>query len=328
MTITVEKLSRSFGEIQAVKGIDLQVERGETFGFLGPNGAGKSTTIKMLCTLLHPTSGRAWINGYDIEREASRVRQSIGIVFQDPTLDEYLTAEQNLYYHCMIYHTPVKTRETRIHDVLQLVGLVERRKDVVKTFSGGMKRRLEVARGLLHEPQTLFLDEPTVGLDPQTRRSVWEHVLRLRESTGLTIFMTTHYMEEAEYCDRIAIIDHGNIVALDTPSALKHMVGQDQVCLITSVPERAVALLEAYTGHPARREGNAIYVAGENGQALAADLIRQLTLADIEVRGVNVTVPTLEDVFVHLTGRAIRDEAASAKDRMGSRLRNRGRLRR
>ncbi|MBV9256777.1 MAG: ATP-binding cassette domain-containing protein [Ktedonobacteraceae bacterium] len=328
MTIKVEKLSRTFGEIQAVKGIDLQVERGETFGFLGPNGAGKSTTIKMLCTLLHPTSGQAFINGYDIERDASRVRQSIGIVFQDPTLDEYLTAEQNLYYHCMVYHTPRKTRDTRIRDVLQLVGLDERRKDIVKTFSGGMKRRLEVARGLLHEPQTLFLDEPTVGLDPQTRRSVWEHVLRLRERTGLTIFMTTHYMEEAEYCDRIAIIDHGQIVALDTPAALKRMVGQDMVCLTTSVPERATAVLEQYLGHVVRREDEAIYVEGENGQTLAASLIRQLTLADIEVRGVNVTAPTLEDVFVHLTGRAIRDEAASAKERMGSRLRSRGRLRR
>jgi len=184
MTITVEKLSRSFGDIQAVKRINLHVERGETFGFLGPNGAGKSTTIKMLCTLLHPTSGRAWINGYDIEREASQVRQSIGIVFQDPTLDEYLTAEQNLYYHCMIYHTPRKTRDTRIHDVLQLVGLDERRKDVVKTFSGGMKRRLEVARGLLHEPQTLFLDEPTVGLDPPLWQSLaWAWSLRCGSPT-------------------------------------------------------------------------------------------------------------------------------------------------
>lgn len=328
MTIAVEKLSRSFGEIQAVKGIDLHVERGETFGFLGPNGAGKSTTIKMLCTLLHPTSGRAWINGYDIEREASQVRQGIGIVFQDPTLDEYLTAEQNLYYHCMIYHTPRKTRDTRVRDVLQLVGLDERRKDIVKTFSGGMKRRLEVARGLLHEPQTLFLDEPTVGLDPQTRRSVWEHVLRLRERTGLTIFMTTHYMEEAEYCDRIAIIDHGQIVALDTPSALKRVVGQDLVRLATSAPERAATMLEQQTGHAVRREDDAIYVEGENGQALAASLIRQLTLADIDVLGVNVTAPTLEDVFVHLTGRVIRDESASAKERMGSRLRSRGRLRR
>jgi ABC-2 type transport system ATP-binding protein len=328
MTIRVEKLSRSFGEIQAVKGIDLNVARGETFGFLGPNGAGKSTTIKMLCTLLRPTSGQAFINGYDIERDASRVRQSIGIVFQDPTLDEYLTAQQNLYFHCMIYHTPHKTRATRIREVLELVGLEERRNDIVKTFSGGMKRRLEVARGLLHDPQTLFLDEPTVGLDPQTRRSVWEHVLRLRERTGLTIFMTTHYMEEAEYCDRIAIIDHGQIVAQDTPAALKRMIGQDVVCLTTSLPERAAEVLESHLGRPVRREDEAVYVEGENGQTLAASLIRQLTLADIEVRGVNVTAPTLEDVFVSLTGRAIRDEAASAKERMGSRLRGRGRLRR
>jgi len=328
MTITVEKLSRSFGDLQAVKGIDLRVEHGETFGFLGPNGAGKSTTIKMLCTLLRPSSGHASINGYDIEREASQVRQSIGIVFQDPTLDEYLSAEQNLYYHCMIYHTPRKTRETRIREVLQLVGLDERRKDIVKTFSGGMKRRLEVARGLLHDPQTLFLDEPTVGLDPQTRRSVWEHVLRLRESTGLTIFMTTHYMEEAEYCDRIAIIDHGQIVALDTPAALKRTVGQDVVRLSTSAPEQAALVLERYTGHAVLREDEAVSVEGENGQTLAASLIRQLTFADIEVRGVNVTAPTLEDVFVQLTGRAIRDESASAKERLGSRLRSRGRLRR
>jgi ABC-2 type transport system ATP-binding protein len=328
MTIRVEKLSRSFGEIQAVKGIDLNVARGETFGFLGPNGAGKSTTIKMLCTLLRPTNGQAFINGYDIERDALRVRQSIGIVFQDPTLDEYLTAQQNLYFHCMVYHTPRKTRATRIHEVLELVGLQERRNDIVKTFSGGMKRRLEVARGLLHEPQTLFLDEPTVGLDPQTRRSVWEHVLRLRERTGLTIFMTTHYMEEAEYCDRIAIIDHGQIVAQDTPAALKRMIGQDVVCLTTSVAQRAAEVLESYLGRPVRREDEAVYVEGENGQTLAASLIRELTLADIEVRGVNVTAPTLEDVFVSLTGRAIRDEAASAKERMGSRLRGRGRLRR
>jgi ABC-2 type transport system ATP-binding protein len=256
------------------------------------------------------------------------VRQSIGIVFQDPTLDEYLTAEQNLYYHCMIYHTPAKTRAARIQAVLQLVGLEERSKDIVKTFSGGMKRRLEVARGLLHEPQTLFLDEPTVGLDPQTRRSVWEHVLRLRERTGLTIFMTTHYMEEAEYCDRIAIIDHGQIVALDTPVALKRMVGQDQVCLTTTEPEKAVTILEHSLGYPVRYEDDAIYVEGENGQTLAANTIRQLTLADIEVHSVDVIEPTLEDVFVYLTGRAIRDESASAKERMGSRLRSRGRLRR
>jgi len=326
MTITVEHLSRTFGQVEAVKGIDFTVGQGETFGFLGPNGAGKSTTIKMLCTLLRPTHGHAFVNGYDIERESAAVRQSIGIVFQDPTLDEYLSAEQNLYYHCMIYHTPRHTREARIRDLLQLMGLDERRKDPVKTFSGGMKRRLEVARGLLHEPQTLFLDEPTVGLDPQTRRSVWEYVLRLRETTGLTIFMTTHYMEEAEYCDRIGIIDDGRIVALDTPTALKRMVGQDRVHITTANNERALA--EISHRHPVSQEGDLLIVEGENGQTLAASLIRHLTLADIEVHSVTVTAPSLEDVFVRLTGREIREETVGTRERIGARLRSRGRLRR
>ncbi len=328
MTITVENLTRSFGAIEAVKGINFEVGRGETFGFLGPNGAGKSTTIKMLCTLLRSTSGRALVNGFDVERDSAAVRQSIGIVFQDPTLDEYLTAEQNLLFHCMIYHTPVRTRHARIHDVLTLVGLEDRKNDLVRTFSGGMKRRLEVARGLLHEPETLFLDEPTVGLDPQTRRSVWEYVMRLKETTGLTIFMTTHYMDEAEYCDRIGVIDHGTIVALDTPAALKRMVGQDIVRVGTPDPVQAAAEASRWLQRPVKQEEDAILAEGDDGQALAAKLIRQLTLADIEVRNVTVKAPSLEDVFVHLTGRAIRDESASAKERLGARLRSRGRLRR
>jgi len=328
MTVVVQKLSRSFGRIEAVKGIDLSVERGETFGFLGPNGAGKSTTIKMLCTLLHPTSGNAWINGYDVVRESNAVRHSIGIVFQEPTLDEYLSAEQNLYYHCMIYHMPSQIRRRRIQEVLELVGLEERSHDLVRTFSGGMKRRLEVARGLLHEPQTLFLDEPTVGLDPQTRRSVWEHVLRLRASKGLTIFMTTHYMEEAEYCDRIGIIDHGQLIALDTPAALKHMVGQDVVRLSTNDNEKAITEIARDGNRQAKSVDGAVIVEGENGQQLAARLIRQLTLADIEVSEVNVQAPSLEDVFVYLTGRVIREESVGTTERMGARLRSRGRLRR
>ncbi|GAC1380776.1 MAG: daunorubicin resistance protein DrrA family ABC transporter ATP-binding protein [Ktedonobacteraceae bacterium] len=327
MTIAVEHLARSFGSIEAVKGIDFEVGRGETFGFLGPNGAGKSTTIKMLCTLLRPSGGRALVNGYDVVRNSAAVRQSIGIVFQDPSLDEYLSAEQNLYYHCMIYHTPRASREGRIREVLQLVGLDERRKDQVKTFSGGMKRRLEVARGLLHQPQTLFLDEPTVGLDPQTRRSVWDYVLQLRETTGLTIFMTTHYMEEAEYCDRIAIIDNGSLVALDTPAGLKRRVGQDVVRITTSDAERAVTETSRWLQRPVYREENSLCVEGENGQALAAALIRHLTLTDIEVGSVIVQAPSLDDVFVHLTGRAIREEAGgSVKERLGPRMR--GRLRR
>src|SRR5215469_11341705 len=295
MTISVQGLSRSFGEIEAVKGIAFEVKRGETFGFLGLNGAGKSTTIKMLCTLLRPSAGHALVNGYDIEGEPAAVRQSIGIVFQDPTLDEYLTAEQNLLYHCMIYHTPRKTRPARICEVLQLVGLDERRKDQVRTFSGGMKRRLEVARGLLHQPQTLILDEPTVGLDPQTRRSVWEYVLRLREATGLTIFMTTHYMDEAEYCDRIGIIDIGRIVALDTPAALKRMIGQDVVRVRTSNVEGAVEESSRWLGYPAHLEDGVLCVEGENGQSLAAKLIRHLTLSDIEVHDVSVQAPSLDD---------------------------------
>ena len=327
MTIAVERLARSFGQVEAVKGIDFEVGRGEIFGFLGPNGAGKSTTIKMLCTLLRPSAGRALVNGYDIVRESAAVRQSIGIVFQDPSLDEYLSAEQNLRYHCMIYHTPHSNREARIREVLQLVSLDERRKDQVKTFSGGMRRRLEVARGLLHQPQTLFLDEPTVGLDPQTRRSVWEYVLRLRETTGLTIFMTTHYMEEAEYCDRIGIIDHGSIVALDTPSGLKRRIGQDVVRVTTSDTERAVTEASRWLQRPVLCEGDVMRVEGEDGQSLAAALIRHLTLADIEVRSVTVQAPSLDDVFVQLTGRAIREEAGgSVKDRLGPRMR--GRLRR
>ncbi len=307
MTIQVEHLSRSFGTLEAVKGIDFVVGRGETFGFLGPNGAGKSTTIKMLCTLLPPSSGRAIVNGYDVVRESGFVRQSIGIVFQEPTLDEYLSAEQNLRYHCMIYHTPRNTRDARIREVLQLVGLDDRRKDLVKTFSGGMKRRLEVARGLLHQPQTLFLDEPSVGL---------------------TIFMTTHYMEEAEYCDRIGIIDNGRIVALDTPAALKRMVGQDVVRITTPDVETAVAEASRWLGYPAYGEGDVLRVEGENGQVLAATLIRHLTLADIEVRDVSVQAPSLDDVFLHLTGKAIREESVGAKERLGARLRSHGRLRR
>lgn len=328
MTIAVENLTRVFGNVEAVKGIDLTVGRGETFGFLGPNGAGKSTTIKMLCTLLRPTRGRATVNGFDVEREAAAVRRSIGIVFQDQTLDEYLSAEQNLAYHCMIYHTPREGRQKRIRELLQLMGLDERRKDVVRTFSGGMKRRLEVARGLLHEPQTLFLDEPTVGLDPQTRRSVWEYVLRLRETTGLTIFMTTHYMEEAEYCDRIGIIDDGRLIALDTPAALKRSIGQDVVSITTSDNEQATQVAVHQLSLPVQQDNGVLRVEGENGQELAASLIRHLTLADIEVRSVTVQAPRLDDVFVRLTGRAIRSETVGARERIGARLRGRGRLRR
>ena len=224
--IKVESLTRKFNGLVAVEAISFSVEQGEVFGFLGPNGAGKTTTINMLCTLLKPTSGVARVGCCDITKEPNKVRREIGIIFQDPSLDDRLTADDNLRFHGYLYHMNKDVIERRIPEVLELVELSERRKEIVKRFSGGMKRRLEIARGLMHCPKILFLDEPTIGLDPQTRAHIWDYVLKMRKESGLTIFMTTHYMQEAEVCDRIAIIDHGKIVALDTPAKLKETNGE------------------------------------------------------------------------------------------------------
>ena len=224
--IKVESLTRKFNGLVAVDAISFSVEQGEVFGFLGPNGAGKTTTINMLCTLLKPTSGVARVGCCDITKEPNKVRREIGVIFQDPSLDDRLTADDNLRFHGYLYHMNKDVIERRIPEVLELVELSERRKEIVKRFSGGMKRRLEIARGLMHCPKILFLDEPTIGLDPQTRAHIWDYVLKMRKESGLTIFMTTHYMQEAEVCDRIAIIDHGKIVALDTPAKLKETNGE------------------------------------------------------------------------------------------------------
>ncbi|WP_242826092.1 ABC transporter ATP-binding protein [Desulfurispora thermophila] len=215
------ELTKEYPSLTAVDSISFTVRQGEIFGFLGPNGAGKSTTIKMLATLLKPTRGTALINGYDIVRQPNQVRQSIGMVFQDPSLDERLTARENLVFHAMLYNVPSREMNSRIASVLEMVDLADRQHHLVRTFSGGMKRRLEIARGLLHYPAVLFLDEPTVGLDPQTRHRIWQYIHGLQQQHRITIFMTTHYMEEAENCQRIAIIDHGRLVALDSPLKLK-----------------------------------------------------------------------------------------------------------
>jgi ABC-2 type transport system ATP-binding protein len=219
--IKVSNLTRRFNGFTAVDSISFTVNKGEVFGFLGPNGAGKTTTINILCTLLKPTSGTAFVSCCDVEKEPNRVRKEIGIIFQDPSLDDRLTAEDNLRFHGYLYHMNHKDIDKRIPEVLNLVELYNRRKDFVRKFSGGMKRRLEIARGLLHHPRLLFLDEPTLGLDPQTRAHIWDYVLKMRSETGLSIFMTTHYLQEAEVCDRIAIIDQGKIVDLDSPANLK-----------------------------------------------------------------------------------------------------------
>lgn len=219
--IKVQDLTKKFNRLVAVDNISFEVKPGEVFGFLGPNGAGKSTTINILCTILSPTSGTAWVAGCEVQKEAHRVRREIGIIFQDPSLDDRLTAEDNLRFHGYLYHMSEKQVKERIPEVLNLVELYDRRGEFVRKYSGGMKRRLEIARGLMHCPKVLFLDEPTLGLDPQTRAHIWDYVMKMRAETNLTIFMTTHYMQEAEICDRIAVIDHGRIVDLDTPANLK-----------------------------------------------------------------------------------------------------------
>ncbi|HYU20578.1 MAG TPA: ATP-binding cassette domain-containing protein [Chloroflexota bacterium] len=311
--VEVERLVRRYGPLTAVDGISFQVGAGEVFGFLGPNGAGKSTTIGMLCTLLRPTEGRATVNGFDVGRQADEVRRSIGLIFQDPSLDNYLTAQENLDFHAFAYDVPSFEARERSNELLEMVELADRRNDLVKTFSGGMKRRLEVARGLLHRPRILFLDEPTLGLDPQTRGHIWRYILGLREREGVTLFLTTHYMDEAENCDRIAIIDHGKIVALDTPSNLKACVGGDVVVLKTDDNAHAEQEIRARFGLESETRDGELRLEVPRGDEFIPALVRGLSG---RIASVDVHRPTLDDVFLKLTGRAIREEDASSTDSM------------
>jgi ABC-2 type transport system ATP-binding protein len=308
--IEVAGLQKRFGEIEAVRGIDFRVEPGETFGFLGPNGAGKSTTINILCTLARPTGGSARVAGHDVLTERDAVRRSIGLVFQDPTLDIDLTAEQNLRFHGELYGVPKAALGRRMDDLLGLVGLAERRKSLVETFSGGMKRRLEIARGLLHSPRVLFLDEPTIGLDPQSRASVWEYVRALKETEDITVFLTTHYMDEAENCDRIAIMNQGRIVALDTPEALKAAVGKDRVQITTADDEAAIAVLRSAFGIEAGMHSGEVTFAVPDGERFVPRLFAELGVA---IRSVSVSSPSLDDVFLAHTGSTIVDAESAER---------------
>ena len=302
--ISVHELVKSFGEVEAVKGVEFDVATGEVFGFLGPNGAGKTTTINMLCTLAKPTSGSATVAGHDVVSERDDVRRNIGLVFQDPTLDGYMTGEQNLRMHAELYGVQRELVAARMEQVLRMVGLWERKDHVVGTYSGGMRRRLEIARGLMHSPRVLFLDEPTIGLDPQTRRSIWSYIRELKEREEITIFMTTHYMDEAEWCDRIAIMDHGEIVALDAPEALKAQVGTDRVTIHVDDNERALAALLEHFGIEARISEDAVTFGVPQGEEFVPRLFAELGLP---IRSVNVSRPTLDDVFMSYTGTTIRD---------------------
>jgi ABC-2 type transport system ATP-binding protein len=309
--IRVENLVKKFGAITAVDGIQLDAQSGQIFGFLGPNGAGKSTTIKILATLLKPTSGKAAVAGYDVLTKPTEVRKSIGLVFQDQSLDDRLTAEENLWFHAMLYDLPSDVFTKRLEDVLRLVDLLDRRKSLVRTFSGGMKRRLEIARGLLHDPKVLFLDEPTLGLDPQTRNAIWKHVKALREAKGTTVFMTTHYMEEAEHCEKIAIIDHGRIQAVDSPLNLKRMVGGDKV--IVGGDESLLDDIKRSYNVPAQKVGNEIHFQMDHG----AEFVPRLVSAFAgRIKSIQVKEPSLEDVFLRLTGHSIRTDEGKDVDHM------------
>jgi len=312
LAVEVRDLVKSYGQIAAVRGIGFEVKPGETFGFLGPNGAGKSTTIKILCTLVTPTAGEARVAGYEVVRDRDKVRQNIGLVFQDTTLDSYLTGEQNLRFHADLYGVPRQQVEPRLKQVLDMVDLWDRRGSVVGTYSGGMKRRLEIARGLLHAPRVLFLDEPTVGLDPQTRSSIWEYINDLKQREDITIFLTTHYMDEAENCDRIAIVDHGKIVVLDTPEALKASVGKDRVQITTDDDDETIAELKARFAIEAAMHERQVTFNVEEGERFVPRLFAELSTP---IRSVSVARPTLDDVFMSYTGKTIRDAESSAADR-------------
>jgi ABC-2 type transport system ATP-binding protein len=305
--IEVTDLVKSYGDVEAVRGVSFTVPPGEVFGFLGPNGAGKSTTINMLCTLAKPTSGAARVNGFDVVAQRDDVRRHIGLVFQDPTLDGYLTADQNLRLHAELYGVDAAVAPARMDQMLEMVDLTDRRDQPVMTFSGGMRRRLEIARGLLHSPRVLFLDEPTIGLDPQTRSSIWRYIRALQEKEGTTVFMTTHYMDEAEFCDRIAIMDRGEIVVLDTPEALKAGVGADRVVLGTADDDAALAALKDTFGIEGAVAEGAVTFHVESGEAFVPRLFAEWDPAHPGITSVAVSRPTLDDVFMRYTGSTIRD---------------------
>ena len=311
--IVALNLKKIYKEVEAVRGVSFEVKTGEIFGFLGPNGAGKSTTISMLCTLVSPTEGSARVAGFDVVADQARVRQRIGLVFQETTLDDYLTATENLRFHAELYGVPRDVVAGRLRQVLQMVDLWERRDGLVQTFSGGMKRRLEIARGLLHAPSVLFLDEPTVGLDPQTRSHIWSYIQELRRREQITIFLTTHYMDEAEYCDRLAIIDNGVLVAVDTPEALKGSIGEDRVELRTADDQRAIEQLAQHFRVHAQISEGAVTFHVPGGEQFVPKLFAEL---EVPIRSIRVARPTLDDVFMNYTGRTIRDAEASGSDRL------------
>jgi ABC-2 type transport system ATP-binding protein len=308
--IETSALTRQFNGLVAVDKLNIAVERGEVFGLLGPNGAGKTTTISMLCTILKPTSGTARVDGFDIVKQATHVRKSIGIVFQDPSVDDRLTGRENLYMHANLYGVPSSEQKSRIDKVLKLVELEDRADYILRTYSGGMRRRLEIARGLIHYPKVLFLDEPTIGLDPQTREHIWTYIKELKEIHDITMVLTTHYMDEADrLSDRIAIMDYGKIVALDTPSKLKETLEGDVITVKTKEAEKLSSILAGKVNVlKTHIVDETLEITVRNGKTLLPRIVEIAASSNIYVDSVTLREPNLEDVFLHYTGRAIRAE--------------------
>lgn len=315
--IEVDGLTKRFGELVAVNNISFTVENGEIFGLLGPNGAGKTTLIRMLTTLTPPTSGTARIGGYDIVRQANEVRHVLGVIPQAFTSDPELTAQENMLIHAKLYGVPVGEREKLIERLLESVELVKFRDKLVQTFSGGMRRRLEIARGLVHSPKIMFLDEPTTGLDPVSRTNVWEMIRRLRNESKLTILLTTHYMDEADkLCDRIAIVDHGKLAALDTPTNLKDSVpGTDIVeAEFTGAPADWLEQLKSLANVASASQHDGVtHINSNDGPVTVAALMDLARERNVTVKRVSVQGTTLDDVFLHYTGSDLRDTASQAK---------------
>ena len=306
LAIKVEDLSKRFPRTLAVDKASFHVKKGEIFGFLGPNGAGKTTTINMLCTLLAPTSGQAIINGFDVVKESQDVRRSIGIVFQETTLDNHLTVEENLYLHAKLYGLTKNQFRKKLYPVLKLLELEDKKFLTVQQLSGGTRRRVEMARVFIHEPEILFLDEPTVGLDAQTKNKIWDYLMKMRKEYGTTIFLTTQYINEAEICDRIAIIDYGQIIACDSPDNLKKMISTDLIELKTEDNQESLIELKGlFPDLSIKLLGKNILIFAENGETLLPEIIKK---SKIKILSINLEKPTLEDIFLDLTGRQIRDK--------------------
>lgn len=311
--IETNGITKEFGGVTAVNNVNISIKQGELFGLLGPNGAGKTTLLNMLSTMTEPSSGAARVWGFDVVKDASSVRENIGVVFQDITLDDRLTGRENLDLHGRLYGLDSKLRKKRIEEVLALVELTDRADSIVKTYSGGMMRRLEIARGLIHKPHVLFLDEPTIGLDPQTRIHIWEYIKTLTKEEGVTIVLTTHYMEEADHlCSRIAIIDHGEIVALDAPEALKNMFGGDGITLELEDSTDIARLCVIYKNNGFTKiisqKNNKVFIAVRDGEHQIPYVLNLALSAGISILSVSLHKPTLDDVFLYHTGSAIRDK--------------------